>query len=125
MATGTISAGLALRWLLRWRQLWPLLEADADRVDLESRLIKLMLEDRARVSVCRQRPLMAQTGRSPHRFKPACRRCEGSHDCVGARSKLDDRERFVKKRKCDGVATLQRATPKAKRVEDRRTGVWN
>lgn len=51
--------------------------------------------------------------------------CEGSHDCVGARSKLDDRERFVKKRKCDGVATLQRATHKAKRVEYWRTGVWN
>jgi hypothetical protein len=36
--------------------------------------------------------------------------CEGSHDCVGAKSKLDDRERFVKKRKC--VATLQRAAPR-------------
>jgi uncharacterized protein (UPF0335 family) len=34
----------------QWRQLWPLLEADADRVGLESRLIKLLLEDRARVS---------------------------------------------------------------------------
>jgi hypothetical protein len=36
-----------LRWSLQWRQLWPLLDADADRVDLESRLIKLLLEDRA------------------------------------------------------------------------------
>src|SRR5476649_2092416 len=43
-----------LRWSLQWRQLWPLLDADADRVDLESRLIKLLLEDRARVSVCWQ-----------------------------------------------------------------------
>jgi hypothetical protein len=51
--------------------------------------------------------------------------CEGSHDCVDARFKLGDRERFLKKRKCDGVATLPRATHKAKRVEDRRTGVWN
>src|SRR5450432_2861893 len=39
---------------LQWRQLWPLLDADAERVDLESRLIKLLLEDRARVSVCWQ-----------------------------------------------------------------------
>jgi hypothetical protein len=44
---------------------------------------------------------------------------------VDARSKLGDRERFLKKRKCDGVATLPRATHKVKRVEDRRTGVWN
>jgi hypothetical protein len=42
-----------------------LLGADANRVDLESRLIKLLPEDRARVSVCWQRPLMAQGGRSP------------------------------------------------------------
>jgi hypothetical protein len=41
------------------------LDADADRADLESRLIKLLLEDRARVSVCQQRRLMAQSGRSP------------------------------------------------------------
>jgi hypothetical protein len=32
---------------LQWWQLWPWLDADADRVDLESRLIKLLLEDRA------------------------------------------------------------------------------
>jgi hypothetical protein len=32
-----------------------LLDADADRVDLDSWLIKLLLEDLARVSVCRQR----------------------------------------------------------------------
>jgi hypothetical protein len=32
---------------------------------------------------------------------------------------------FPKKRKCDGVTMLPRATDKAKRVEDRRTGVWN
>jgi hypothetical protein len=31
------------------RQVWPLRDPDADRVDLESRLIKLLLEDRARV----------------------------------------------------------------------------
>ena len=31
------------------RQLWPLLDADADRADLELRLIKLLLKDRARV----------------------------------------------------------------------------
>src|SRR6202048_2279588 len=49
MATGTISAGLLLRWSLQWRQLWPLLDADADRADLELRLIKLLLKDRARV----------------------------------------------------------------------------
>src|SRR6202011_737602 len=49
MATGTISAGLLLRWTLQWLQLWPLLDADADRADLELRLIKLLLKDRARV----------------------------------------------------------------------------
>ena len=38
-----------LRWSLQWRQLWPLLDADADRADLELRLIKLLLKDRARV----------------------------------------------------------------------------
>src|ERR1700730_15121635 len=38
-----------LRWSLQWRQLWPLLDADADRADLELRLIKLFPRDRARV----------------------------------------------------------------------------
>jgi hypothetical protein len=42
-------------WLLRrslqWRQLRPLLDADADRADLELRLIKLTLKDRARVCI--------------------------------------------------------------------------
>ena len=38
-----------LRWSLQWRQLRPLLDADADRADLELRLIKLLLKDRARV----------------------------------------------------------------------------
>jgi hypothetical protein len=32
-----------LRWSLQWRQLRPLLDADADRADLELRLIKLLL----------------------------------------------------------------------------------
>ena len=38
-----------LRWSLQWRQLRPLLDADADRADLELRLIKLLLKDRARM----------------------------------------------------------------------------
>src|SRR5665647_3309782 len=38
-----------LRWSLQWRQLWPLLDADADRADLELRLIKALLKDRAHV----------------------------------------------------------------------------
>jgi hypothetical protein len=38
-----------LRWSLQWRQVRPLLDADADRADLESRLIKLLLKDRAPV----------------------------------------------------------------------------
>jgi hypothetical protein len=38
-----------LRCSLQWRQLWLLLDADADRADLELRLIKLLLKDRARV----------------------------------------------------------------------------
>ena len=38
-----------LRWSLQWRQLRPLLDADADRADLELRLIKLLLKDRAPV----------------------------------------------------------------------------
>ena len=38
-----------LRWSLQWRQLRPLLDADADRADLELRLINLMLKDHARV----------------------------------------------------------------------------
>jgi hypothetical protein len=70
-------------------------------------------------------PLLAQSGRSPHRSIRLADGCEGSHDCVDASLKLGDRERFLKKRKCDGVATLPRATQKAKRVEDRRSGVWN
>src|SRR5450631_439047 len=49
-------------WLLRrslqWRQLRPLLDADADRADLELRLSKLSLKDRARVH------LSASNGRS-------------------------------------------------------------
>src|SRR5450631_137790 len=40
MATGTIRPAWLLRWSLQWRQLWFLLDADADWVDLESRLIK-------------------------------------------------------------------------------------
>jgi hypothetical protein len=56
-------------WLLRrslqWRQLWPLLHADADRIDLESRLIELLPEDRALVSVCRQRRLIALSPTNP------------------------------------------------------------
>ena len=40
-------------WLLRrslqWRQLRPLLDADADRADLELRLIEPSFKDRARV----------------------------------------------------------------------------
>jgi hypothetical protein len=40
-------------WLLRrslqWRQLRPSLDADADRANLELRLIKLLLKDRARL----------------------------------------------------------------------------
>jgi transposase len=51
--------------------------------------------------------------------------CEDLHDCVDARSKLGDRERFLKKCECHRVVTLPGATHKAKRVEDRRTGVWN
>src|SRR6202048_3887750 len=52
MATGTISAGLLLRWSLQWRQLWPLLDADADRADLELRLIKLLLAEQPVGSRC-------------------------------------------------------------------------
>jgi hypothetical protein len=33
----------------KWRQLRPLLDADADRADLELRLIELLLKDRVRV----------------------------------------------------------------------------
>jgi hypothetical protein len=38
-----------LRRPVQWRQLRPVLDADADRADLELRLIKLLLKDRARV----------------------------------------------------------------------------
>src|SRR6266853_3900672 len=40
-------AAWLLRWSLQWRQLRPLLDADADRAGLELRLIKLLLKDRA------------------------------------------------------------------------------
>jgi len=50
-------------WLLRrslqWRQLRPLLDADADRTDLELRLIKLSLKDRR---VCVRLPARAAHG---------------------------------------------------------------
>src|SRR6476620_4176348 len=52
-------AGLTFAGVLQWRRLLPLLGADTDRVDLESRLIKLLLEDRG-VYPCRQRRLGAK-----------------------------------------------------------------
>ena len=48
MATGTISAGLASTVLATMTAALAL-AADADRADLELRLIKLLLKDRARV----------------------------------------------------------------------------
>ena len=54
-----------LRWSLQWRRLFPSLDADADRVDLESRLIELLLEDRARLSVCRTFSRTRSRRRSP------------------------------------------------------------
>jgi hypothetical protein len=81
-----------LRWSLQWRQLWPLLDADADRVDLESRLIELLLEDRARVSVCQQRRLMARSGRSLSWCKAwgyeSHVHCGGSCSAIGLRKEL-------------------------------------
>jgi hypothetical protein len=41
MATGIIRPARLLRRSLQWRQFRPLLDADADRADLELRLIKL------------------------------------------------------------------------------------
>jgi len=52
----------------------------------------------------------AQTGRRPHRFNRHADGVEGSHDLCRRQVQIDDRERFVKKRKC--VATLQRAAPR-------------
>jgi hypothetical protein len=43
MATALFRLAWLLRWSLQWRQLWPLRNADADRVDLESRLIKVLM----------------------------------------------------------------------------------
>jgi hypothetical protein len=42
MATGTISADLAFRVRGTMVAAWPLLDADADRTDLELRLIELL-----------------------------------------------------------------------------------
>jgi hypothetical protein len=44
-----------LRRSLQWRQLRPVLDADADRAGLELRLIKPLHKDGARASVCRRR----------------------------------------------------------------------
>jgi hypothetical protein len=82
MATGTISAGLAFTAVATMRQLRPLLDADADRADLELRLIKPSLKDRACVyPVCRQRRLMALFGSWSgvrHRFPGNAACCRNS-----------------------------------------------
>jgi hypothetical protein len=49
MATGTISVGLAFTAVATMAAASALLDADADRADLELRLIELLLKDRVRV----------------------------------------------------------------------------
>src|SRR6478752_7532484 len=68
---------------VQWRQLRPLLDADADCADLELRLIKLTPKrPRACASACRQRQLMAQSGLF-HKIR--CAKSQMS----GAAAKLD------------------------------------
>src|SRR6202030_4383772 len=55
---------------LKWRQLSPLL--DADPADPESGLMKLSLEDRAGISVCRRRQLMAHKKSFAYSAKAIC-----------------------------------------------------
>jgi hypothetical protein len=69
MATGTISDGLAFPAVATMAAALALAGRGRPSIDLESRLIELLLEDRARLSVCRQRRLMAQSGRSSNELE--------------------------------------------------------
>jgi hypothetical protein len=79
-------------WLLRrsiqWRQFRPLLDADSDWADLELRLIKLTLKDRACACVCSQRQFMAQSGH------PQINQCHG----LGIRGRISPYRRSRKAR---------------------------